>query len=151
MFLLSNQLNDLSKLRLEEADKIKEIKLREEEARELAIKEKEKYEAAKREAEYVRECAEREASQRKEAESRALHDVKEKGKLENALVGPVQSYKEFTWEEIVSATSSFSENLQLGKGAHGTVYRCNLHHTTAAVKVLHSKEGHRTKEFLQEV
>lgn len=151
MFLLSNQLNHLSKRRLEEADKLEEIKVGQEEARELAMKEKEKYEAAKREAEYVRECAEREASQRKEAESRALHDVKEKEKLANALVGPVQSYKEFTWEEIVSATSSFSENLQIGKGAHGTVYRCNLHHTTAAVKVLHSKEGHRTKEFLQEV
>ncbi|WKA06552.1 hypothetical protein VitviT2T_024447 [Vitis vinifera] len=147
----SRKLNDLSKRRLEEADKLKEIKLKEEEARELARKEKEKYEAAKREAEYARECAEKEALQRKEAEIKALHDVKEKEKLENALVGPVQSYQEFTWEEIVSATSSFSENLQIGKGAHGTVYRCNLHHTTAAVKVLHSKEGHRTKEFQQEL
>ncbi|XP_034710223.1 U-box domain-containing protein 35-like isoform X3 [Vitis riparia] len=147
----ARKLNDLSKRRLEEADKLKEIKLKEEEARELARKEKEKYEAAKREAEYARECAEKEALQRKEAEIKALHDVKEKEKLENALVGPVQSYQEFTWEEIVSATSSFSENLQIGKGAHGTVYRCNLHHTTAAVKVLHSKEGHITKEFQQEL
>lgn len=151
MILLFNQLNDLSKCRLEEADKLKEIKLMEEEARELARNEKEKYEAAKMEAEYVKECAEREASLRKEAESKALHDVREKEKFENALVGPGQSYQEFTWDEILIATSSFSENLQIGKGAHGTVYRCSLHHTTAAVKVLHSKEGQITKEFQQEV
>lgn len=131
--------------------KLSEINLKEETAKELARQQKERYEAVKREAICVRECAEREASQRKDAEMKSIHDAKEKEKLENALVGPVQQYRKFTWEEIVSATSSFSEDLKIGAGAYGSVYKCTLHHTTAAVKVLHSMESQRTKQFQQEV
>uniref|UniRef100_A0A6P3YXZ7 RING-type E3 ubiquitin transferase n=1 Tax=Ziziphus jujuba TaxID=326968 RepID=A0A6P3YXZ7_ZIZJJ len=147
----SRKLNDLNKRRLEEAMRLKEINVKEERAKELAIQEKEKHEAAEKEAQYVRECAEREASLRKEAEMKAMHDAKEKEKLENALLGPVQQYHRFTWEEIVSATSSFSEDLKIGMGGYGTVYKCNIHHTTAAVKVLHSKENHENKQFQQEL
>lgn len=82
---------------------------------------------------------------------KAMHDAKEIEKLENALVGPVQQYHMFTWEEIVSATSSFSEDLKIGMGGYGTVYKCSFRHTTAAVKVLHSKENRKTKQFQQEV
>lgn len=147
----SRKLNNLSKRRSEEATKLKEINLKEETAKELARQEKERHEAAKKEAAYVRECAEREAFQRRDAEMKADHDAKEKEKLENALFGPVQQYQKITWEEIVSATSSFSEDLKIGMGAYGSVYKCNLHHTTAAVKVLHSKENHKTKQFQQEL
>ncbi|XP_050254423.1 U-box domain-containing protein 35-like isoform X1 [Quercus robur] len=147
----SRKLHNLSERRMEEAMKLKEINIKEERAKELARQEKERHEAAKREAEYVRECAEREASQRREAEMKAIHDSKEKKKFENALVGPVQQYHKFTWEEIVSATSSFSEDLKIGMGAYGSVYKCNLHHTTAAVKVLHSEDSHKNKQFLQEL
>lgn len=111
----------------------------------------EKHESAERQAQCLRECAKREASLRKEAEMKAMHDAKEKEKLENAIVGPVQQYHRFTWEEIVSGTSSFSEDLKIGVGGYGTVYKCNIHHTTAAVKVLHSKENRKTKQFQQEV
>ncbi|KAF5456243.1 hypothetical protein F2P56_025744 [Juglans regia] len=147
----SLKLINLNKHRLEEAMKLKEINLNEEMAKELARQEKKRYEAAVTEATYVRQCAEREASQRKEAEMKAIHDAKEKEKLENALVGPVQPYKKITWEEIVSASSSFSEELKIGMGAYGAVYKCSLHHTTAAVKVLHSKGSHMTKQFQQEL
>uniref|UniRef100_A0A5B6YIJ3 RING-type E3 ubiquitin transferase n=1 Tax=Davidia involucrata TaxID=16924 RepID=A0A5B6YIJ3_DAVIN len=147
----SRKLNDLHKRRLEEAIKLKEINTKEEEAKKLAVKEKEKYEAVKIQAEYVKECVEREAAERKVAEINALREAREKEKLENALVGPAQQYQKFTWEEIVSSTSSFSDNLRIGMGAYGTVYKCSLHHTTAAVKVLHSKEAHRTKQFQQEL
>ncbi|KAA8533898.1 hypothetical protein F0562_031415 [Nyssa sinensis] len=147
----SRKLNDLHERQLEEAVKLKEINIKEEEAKELAIKAKEKYETARREAEYMKQCVEREAAERKEAEIKALHKTKEREKLENALVGPVQQYQKFTWAEIVSSTSSFSDNLRIGMGAYGTVYKCSLHHTTAAVKVLHSKEAHRTKQFRQEL
>lgn len=131
--------------------KFKEISFKEEKAEELARQEKEKYEAARREVEHVKECADREASQRREAEMKAFHDAKEKEKLENVLIGSVQQYQKFTWEEIVSATSSFSEDLKVGMGAYGTVYKCMLHHTAVAVKVLRSKENSRTKQFQQEV
>lgn len=146
-----DQLNNLNKLRLEKAMKLKEINFKEEVAKELARQEKKRYEAAITEATYVRYCAERESSQRKEAEMKAINDAKEREKLENALVGPVQPYQNITWGEIESATSSFSEELKIGMGAYGAVYKCSLHHTTAAVKVLHSKESHMTKQFQQEV
>ncbi|XP_048228712.1 U-box domain-containing protein 35 isoform X3 [Ricinus communis] len=146
-----SQLNDLNKHHLEEAIKLKEINRREKEAEELARQEKERSEAAIKEAEFIRECTEREASQRQEAELQAIRDAKEKEKLEKALIGKVEQYQKYTWEEIVSATSSFSENLKIGMGAYGTVYRCSLHHTTAAVKVLHSKENSNYKQFQQEL
>ncbi|PSS33205.1 Serine/threonine-protein kinase [Actinidia chinensis var. chinensis] len=147
----SRKVNDLHKRRLEEASKLTEINLKEVEAKELALQEKVKYEAAKREVDHVKDCAEREAAQKKTAEIMALHEANEKEKLEIALVGPLQQYRKFEWEDIVSATSSFSDNLRIGMGAYGTVYKCSLHHTTAAVKVLHSKEAHRKKQFQQEL
>ncbi|GLT39851.1 hypothetical protein SLA2020_140180 [Shorea laevis] len=147
----SRKLGTLDKRRHEESMKLQEISSMEKKAKDLARQEKENYEAAKREAVYMKDCADREASQRREAEMKAIHEAKEKERLENALVGHVRQWREFTWEEIVSATSSFSDDLKIGMGAHGTVYKCYLHHTTAAVKVLHSKDGHNTKEFQQEL
>lgn len=147
----SRKLNDLNKQRLEDTIKLKEIILQEEEAKELAKKEKEGYEVAKREADYMKECAEREAALKKEAEAKAWREAKEKEKLENALVGHLHQCQKFTWEEIVSATLSFSEDLRVGMGAYGTVYKCSLHHTTVAVKILHSKDTYRTKQFQQEL
>ncbi|XP_062164279.1 U-box domain-containing protein 35-like [Alnus glutinosa] len=147
----SLKLNNLSKRRLEEAMKLKEINYKEERAIELARQEKERSEAAKRQAEQVRECAEREVSYRREAEMKADRDAREREKLEHALEGPVLQYRKFTWEEILSATSSFSEDLKIGMGAYGSVYKCSLHHTTAAVKVLHSKESHENKQLQQEL
>lgn len=147
----SRKINELHKRRLEEDVKLQEICLKEEEVKELAQKENEKYEAAKREADYVKDCAEREAAQRKEAELQALREAKEKDKLENALMGQARQYQEFTWEEILSSTSSFDENLKIGMGAYGTVYKCSLHHTTVAVKVLHSEGSHLMKQYQQEL
>ncbi|KAJ4840361.1 hypothetical protein Tsubulata_007633 [Turnera subulata] len=147
----SRKLNDISKHRLEEATKLKELNDKEETAKELAKKEKERCEAAIREAEYMKACAEKEASQRQAIEIKATRDAKEKEKLQNAIVGAVQQYQKFTWEEIVSATLSFSESLKIGMGAYGTVYKCNLHHTTAAVKILHTEENCNTKQFQREL
>ncbi|XP_010275384.1 PREDICTED: U-box domain-containing protein 35-like [Nelumbo nucifera] len=147
----SQKLKALSNRRMEEANKLKEVTSKEEEAMELAKQEKEKHEAAKKQTEFLRECAERESLQRKELEAKANREAREKQNLQKVLVGPDEQYKKFTWEDILSATSSFSENLKIGMGAYGTVYKCNLHHTTAAVKVLHSKENHRTKQFQREL
>ncbi|KAL0321679.1 UNVERIFIED_CONTAM: U-box domain-containing protein 52 [Sesamum calycinum] len=91
--------------------------------------------------------AERETAERKEAEIRASRETKEKEKLESALNGSFYRYRQFTWDEIISATSSFSENLQIGMGAYGAVYQCSFQHTTAAVKILHAKEASRNKQF----
>lgn len=145
------QLNDLSKRRSEESMKLKEIIAKEVMAKELAKQERHKYEAAAREAAYLKESAEREAAERKEMELKAIRAAKEKEKLEDALSGSLPQYREFTWDEIVSATSSFSEDLKIGIGAYGKVYKCSLYHTVVAVKVLHSNGNHNTKQFQQEV
>ena len=99
----------------------------------------------------MKECAEREAAEKREAEYTAIRAANEKEKLERAMTGSMLQYRKFTWDEIVSATSSFSEDLRIGMGAFGTVYKCSLYHTTVAVKVLRSKESHNSKQFQQEV
>ena len=144
-------MNDLNKRQLEEATRLLEINHKEEKARELAREERARCEAVSRKVEFLRECAKKEASQRNEAEIKAMRNAKEKERLEKAIAGPVQQYQEITWEEIVSATLYFSEELKIGMGAYGTVYKCNFRHTTVAVKVLHSKEGNNSKQFQQEV
>lgn len=145
------QLNDLQKQQLAESIKLKELKVKEEEAKELAQQEKKQHEAAKIQNEYVKECLRRETAVRKDAEEIALQESREKQKLQNAITGTSQKYKKFTWEEIVEASCSFSEDLKIGTGGNGTVYKSSFHHTVAAVKVLHSQDAHRTKQFQQEV
>ena len=149
-FLKMFQLGELNQRRLEEAIKLEELKLKEYEARELAEKEKQNFEKARRDAESMRERAEREIAQRREAERKSARDTKEKEKLEGTLGSPQLQYQHFAWEEIMAATSSFSE-LKIGMGAYGAVYKCNLHHTTAVVKVLQSAENQLSKQFQQEV
>ncbi|KZV37252.1 U-box domain-containing protein 35-like [Dorcoceras hygrometricum] len=147
----SRKLNDLHQQRLDEAIRLQHISSKEEEAKELAEKEKIKYEAAKKEAEYAKELIKEEAALKVAAEKKAIRDVKTKEKLEISLAGPVQHYHEFTWEEIKSATSNFSNDLRIGMGSYGTVYKCSLRHTTAAVKILHSMAANRNKQFEQEL
>ncbi|CAH8384713.1 unnamed protein product [Eruca vesicaria subsp. sativa] len=150
-FDASRKLGELNQRRLEEAIKLEELKLKEYAARELAEKEKQNFEKARRDAESMREKAEREIAQRREAERKAARDAKEKEKLEDTLGSPRLQYQHFTWDEIVAATSSFSEELKIGMGAYGSVYKCNMHHTTAAVKVLHTAESGLSKQFQQEL
>ncbi|KAL3024305.1 hypothetical protein AAZX31_04G113200 [Glycine max] len=149
----SRKLNDLSKRRSEETMRMKEIISKEEKAKELAKLEREKYQDASREAEYLKECAEREAAEKKEMELRAIRAAKEKEKLEDALSGSTPQYRKFTWDEIILATSSFSEDLKIGMGAYGVVYKCNLYHTTVAVKVLtlNTNVNSKRKQFQQEL
>ncbi|XP_042399136.1 U-box domain-containing protein 35-like [Zingiber officinale] len=77
------------------------------------------------------------------------------GKLERlekeTLACASDPYLKYTWEEIVAATSSFSEANMVGVGANGKVYRGSFHHTVAAIKVLHSDAGYSVKQFKQEL
>ncbi|XP_073130210.1 U-box domain-containing protein 35-like [Henckelia pumila] len=147
----SRKINELQKRHLQEEINLKEVSSKEGEAQRSAIEEKQRYEAAKREANLMKECAEYEASERKDMDIKVSRITKEKENLENALIGSYQRYRKFSWEEIVSATSSFSENRKIGSGACGTVYKCSFHHTTGAVKVLHVEEATGRKLFQQEL
>ncbi|KAL0718307.1 hypothetical protein Bca4012_067629 [Brassica carinata] len=144
-------LTEINQQRLEESEKLVELKQKEEVAKDTASKDKQRYEEAMKEAEKVKELMMKEALQRREAEIQAERDAKEKDKLQASLVSPGIQYQHYSWEEITAATSDFSEDLKIGVGAYGTVYKCNLHHTTGAVKVLHAGETQLSKQFDQEL
>ncbi|XP_010443973.1 PREDICTED: U-box domain-containing protein 52-like [Camelina sativa] len=147
----SNKLTELNQRRFMESEKLVELKEMEEVAKDTASKEKQRYEEAMKEAEKVKELMMKEALHRREAEIKAERDAREKDKLQASLVSPGIQYQHYTWEEIAAATSDFAENLKIGIGAYGTVYKCNLHHTTGAVKVLHAGETQLSKQFDQEL
>ncbi|XP_071705806.1 U-box domain-containing protein 35-like [Rutidosis leptorrhynchoides] len=147
----SRTLNDLQKQQLAESIKLKELEVKEEEAKSLAQKEKNEHEAAKRQVEFIKERVRREAAVRKDAEEKVFQESRENEKLRNAITGTSLLYQTFTWDEIVAACSSFTDDLKIGTGGNGTVYKSSFHHTVAAVKVLHSQEVHRTRQFQQEL
>jgi hypothetical protein len=95
-------------------------------------------------------CCKR-SCRKKLTELNAIHAANEKEKLEDALNGFMSQYRMFTWDEIVSATSFFSEDLRIGIGAYGMVYKCTLHHPTVAVRILHSNGYRKSKQFQQEL
>ncbi|XP_042478187.1 U-box domain-containing protein 35-like isoform X2 [Macadamia integrifolia] len=136
--------NNPSKHWMEQTIKPNKKTFEEENTRELVRPEKEEeYEAVKqKEAQNMRESVQAEAKS----------DAIKKRKLDKAtILHSDELCNMFTWEDIVSATSSFSNDLLIGRGASGSVYKCKLHHTTTAVKVLHFKESHWTQKFHQEL
>ncbi|CAN6460248.1 unnamed protein product [Victoria cruziana] len=147
----SQKVTDLHIHKMHETDKFKEISTKEETATENALCERKKREAAEAEAKFAKQRAKHELLWRRAAEIVAANEVKKKHVLEKTLEKMDQTYKKFSWEEIVSASSSFSDSLQIGSGAYGTVYKCKFRHTTAAVKVLQLNEGYKTKQFQREL
>lgn len=117
----------------------------------MAQEEKKRREEAEKEAEYVRERAEKEALKRKDVEKITAREADEMKRLEKALSCNGVQFRNYTWEEIESATASFSDLFKIGVGANGTVYKGSLHHTSVAVKILHSNDSFRTKQIKQEV
>lgn len=148
----SQQLNKLKASQEEEALKLNSIRRKEEKAIQTAKNERERREKIEKEFKYVRQCVEKEALERMDAEEYAARELNEKQRLEDVIACRKENYyKKYEWEEIKSATSSFSDELKIGAGANGTVYKASLHHTVAAVKVLNSTEGKGTKQFNQEL
>ena len=145
------QLTELNQRKYEESEKLMELKEKEELAKDTASKEKQRYEETMKEVEKVKELMMKEALRRRKAEIKAERDAKEKDKLQASVVCPGIQYQYYSCEEITAATSNFSEDLKIGVGSYGTVYKCNLHHTTGAVKVLHAGETQLSKQFDQEV
>ncbi|CAK7339639.1 unnamed protein product [Dovyalis caffra] len=61
-------------------------------------------------------------------------------------------YREYTAEDIRSATDNFSESLRLKSGGDWTnVYRGRINHTTVAIKMLNSDHGFPQEAFLAKV
>ncbi|KAL2920749.1 U-box domain-containing protein 35 [Bienertia sinuspersici] len=141
---IDERLNEISKERLEEA-----VKLKLENSKELARLETNKTKAAQGEVTDRGEETEKNKP-KNQADAKTAEEVEEiKNKLKNLFASSAVQYQKFTWEEIMTATSSLSDEFKIGMGAFGTVYKCRLHYTTVAVKVLHSKDSVTNKQFLE--
>ncbi|URD80388.1 U-box domain-containing protein [Musa troglodytarum] len=144
----SQQLHDIHEHDSEEIFKPQETRSRLEKTGKMAQQENERHKAAEKEAIYVNECT---TNQRKDVDNSTADEDSEKQTPERELACSSEPYMKYNWEEIVDATLSFSDALKIGVGANGTVYKGIFHHTVAAVKVLHSSEGSRTRQFNQEL
>ncbi|KAF7137260.1 hypothetical protein RHSIM_Rhsim07G0014300 [Rhododendron simsii] len=58
---------------------------------------------------------------------------------------------EFSFSEIVEATSNFDLSLKIGEGGYGNIYKGLLGHTQVAIKMLNSNSMQGPSEFQQEV
>jgi hypothetical protein len=142
---------DLIEKRAQEEARLVEVHSRINTAIEAARKEREQRYAAEAQARHVRDLANEEALKKQHVQLRASREADDMQKLEKLLELGGKSYIMFTWEEMESATSSFSEALKIGSGANGTVYKGKIHQTTVAIKLLKSDDSRVTKHFKQEV
>ncbi|XP_020600056.1 U-box domain-containing protein 52-like [Phalaenopsis equestris] len=139
---------ELQRWKKEEEHKLEEARLAEETAMALVEKEKQKCKAAMEAAEAQQRIAELEAQKRRYAEMQAFREAEERKAMH--AYSPVR-YRRYSIEEIEMATNYFAENLKIGEGGYGPVYKCFLDHTPVAVKVLRPDAAQGRTQFQQEV
>ncbi|KAG8375327.1 hypothetical protein BUALT_Bualt10G0088700 [Buddleja alternifolia] len=142
---------ELQRWKMEEQQRLEEARLAEEAALALADKEKAKSKAALEHAEAAQRIAELEAQKRINAQMKALNETEEKSRVLSSMGGSDFRYRRYTIEEIEVATEYFSKTRKIGEGGYGPVYKCNLDHTPAAVKVLRPDATQGRAQFQQEV
>ncbi|KAJ3706768.1 hypothetical protein LUZ61_010473 [Rhynchospora tenuis] len=84
----------------------------------------------------------------------ALHEVEELQK--KALQGTTSTARkelgmEFSYAELEAATRGFSDQMKIGEGGFGSVYKGSLRNTPVAVKLLHQDGMQGLSEFHQEI
>ncbi|XVF48961.1 hypothetical protein PTKIN_Ptkin03bG0230100 [Pterospermum kingtungense] len=136
---------------LEEARRVNAALEREETFRKIAAEEKAKHLQAIKEVDEAKNLLSEEAYERQVAELNAYKESLEKQKIVNELFSSDKRYRKYTRDEIEVATNSFSESNVIGEGGYGKVYKCSLHGTPVAVKVLQPDAEKRKEEFLKEV
>ncbi|KAJ7297861.1 hypothetical protein O6H91_Y033400 [Diphasiastrum complanatum] len=137
--------------RLEEAKKRGEALKAADIARELATEESRKLDKALAAAQLARQAARLEAQLRKAAETRYLEETEARKAAIEALQLAQQKFREYDYEELKVATDNFSDDLKLGEGGYGIVYKGKLHHMTVAIKVLKEDGFQGPQEFQREV
>ncbi|XWS72209.1 hypothetical protein CRYUN_Cryun02cG0020500 [Craigia yunnanensis] len=146
-----NKVQLLSSECFEEARRVNAALEREETFRKIAAKEKAKHLQAMEEVDEAKNLLSKEAYERQVAELNAHKESLEKQKIVDALICSGRRYRKYTRDEIEIATDFFSESDVIGQGAYGKVYKCSLHRTPVAVKVLRPDAVDRKEEFLKEV
>ncbi|XVE70638.1 hypothetical protein DITRI_Ditri10aG0087400 [Diplodiscus trichospermus] len=146
-----NKVQLLSSECLEEARRVNAALEREGTFRKLAAEEKAKHLQAMEEVAEAKNLLSKEAYERQVAELNAYKESLEKQKIVNALLCSDRRYRKYTRDEIEVATDFFSENNVIGQGGYGKVYKCSLHHTPVAVKVLQPDAVDGKEEFRKEV
>lgn len=136
---------------LEESRRVNAAEEREEIFRKIASQEKAKHLQAIKEVEEAKNLLAKEVHERQIAEENALKESSEKQKIADALFSSDKMYRRYTTSEIEQATGFFSESNMIGEGSYGKVYKCNLYHTPAAVKVLQPSSVDKKDEFFNEV
>ncbi|CAL1357619.1 unnamed protein product [Linum trigynum] len=150
------QARELHRWRMEEEQRLEEARISEEQALALVEKEKAKCKAALEAAEAAEKIAQFEAQKRRAAELRAIQDAEERKRAGNGLshgggCAADIRYRRYEIEEIESATKDFANNLKIGEGGYGPVYRAHLDHTPVAIKVLRPDAAQGRSQFQQEV
>ncbi|XXG81636.1 hypothetical protein AAC387_Pa09g2220 [Persea americana] len=79
-----------------------------------------------------------------------LEEEEKKKKFLESLSKDIR-YRRYTFEEIEKATNHFSEELKIGEGGYGPVFKATLDHTLVAVKILRSNVSQGMKQFQQEI
>ncbi|KAL2338745.1 hypothetical protein Fmac_013191 [Flemingia macrophylla] len=146
-----NQALLLSSESLEETQIVNASLKREETLRKIAAEEKTKYLKVMKELEEAKSMFAKESYQRQMAELDVLKESIEKQRIVDTLLSNDRRYRKYTMDEIKMATNFFAEDLIIGEGGYGKVYKCNLDHTPVAVKVLHQDAINKKEEFLKEV
>ncbi|KAK8936371.1 U-box domain-containing protein 52 [Platanthera zijinensis] len=143
--------SEFEKWRIEEKQKLMEIRHAEEEALAAAEAEKAKCKAAVEAAEASHRIAELEAQKRRHAERKARRELEEKKRALDALDQTDTRYRKYTIEEIEAATNSFAAENKIGEGSYGPVFKAFLDHTPVAIKVLRPDAAQGRKQFQQEI
>uniref|UniRef100_A0A0E0JKF4 RING-type E3 ubiquitin transferase n=1 Tax=Oryza punctata TaxID=4537 RepID=A0A0E0JKF4_ORYPU len=142
---------ELQLLKLEEARRLEEARHAEEAALAMAEMEKTKCRAAMEAAEAAQRLADLEAQRRRNAEVRARREADEKVRALDAISSHDFRYRRYNIDDIELATERFSDELKIGEGGYGPVYRASLDHTPVAIKVLRPDAQQGRKQFQQEV
>ncbi|BAS81819.1 Os03g0101200 [Oryza sativa Japonica Group] len=147
----ASKMAELAAKRMEEEAQLREIQSRLDKANDNVEKQKAHRYAAEQALNHVQDLVRGEVMQKNMLQVKASRDADKKLRLEKLFVLQGNSYSTFTWEEIDNATSSFADNLKIGSGANGTVYKGYLNHSAVAIKVLHSDDNSSNKHFRQEL
>ncbi|CAH8388962.1 unnamed protein product [Eruca vesicaria subsp. sativa] len=125
------------------AEKPEEAKVAREMLRELAEMDKQKSQSAIHATEMAQRLEEMEKQKRRLVEMQAKFNAKN---MANNV-----SYRRYSIKDVEDATDGFSDDLKIGEGGYGPVYKALLENTSVAIKILKSDISEGLKQFQQEV